>query len=233
VDTTPARDDAEQCTCGQTARESELCDCDATPCPVNHAAEERRERYVDAILAALARDTSRGPNWHAAADAAIAKADQEREKDVAQWGADLEAADTKIASLRAELKGAYAVAAHLRKEAAEVRAATLTDAADELEHCENEGGDCMCAAVTELRRMAAAARPDVDMAEVIARCPEHGTRTETYAECRCAAAREAAAQIAAAARPDTTPAPQPCPPGCIACATDESHDPARPDTTGA
>lgn len=30
----------ERCTCGDTACESELCDCDARPCPVDHAAEE-------------------------------------------------------------------------------------------------------------------------------------------------------------------------------------------------
>ena len=29
-----------RCTCGETACESELCDCDAVPCPVNHRVEE-------------------------------------------------------------------------------------------------------------------------------------------------------------------------------------------------
>ncbi|MGW2169159.1 hypothetical protein ACWC1C_01350 [Streptomyces sp. NPDC001705] len=29
-----------QCTCGQTACESELCACDCAPCPVDHASEE-------------------------------------------------------------------------------------------------------------------------------------------------------------------------------------------------
>ena len=33
---TPAE---EQCTCGRTACESDLCDCDEVPCPVDHAAE--------------------------------------------------------------------------------------------------------------------------------------------------------------------------------------------------
>jgi len=28
-----------RCTCGETACESELCDCDKTPCPVDHAFE--------------------------------------------------------------------------------------------------------------------------------------------------------------------------------------------------
>lgn len=32
----------DRCTCGETACESELCDCDARPCPVDHAAEEQR-----------------------------------------------------------------------------------------------------------------------------------------------------------------------------------------------
>lgn len=31
----------ETCRCGETACESELCDCDSTPCPVDHAAEYR------------------------------------------------------------------------------------------------------------------------------------------------------------------------------------------------
>lgn len=31
---------AERCTCGETACESALCDCDAIPCPVNHRAED-------------------------------------------------------------------------------------------------------------------------------------------------------------------------------------------------
>jgi hypothetical protein len=29
-----------RCTCGETACESELCDCDSVPCPVDHAAED-------------------------------------------------------------------------------------------------------------------------------------------------------------------------------------------------
>ncbi len=28
-----------RCTCGETACESELCDCDSYPCPLDHAAE--------------------------------------------------------------------------------------------------------------------------------------------------------------------------------------------------
>ena len=31
---------AERCTCGRTACESDLCDCDEIPCPVDHAAEQ-------------------------------------------------------------------------------------------------------------------------------------------------------------------------------------------------
>lgn len=33
----------DRCTCGETACESELCDCDSVPCPVDHAAEELAE----------------------------------------------------------------------------------------------------------------------------------------------------------------------------------------------
>lgn len=37
------------------------------------------------------------------------------------------------------------------------------------------------------------------VADLIAHCPEHGTSTETWMECRCAAARKAAATITAVA----------------------------------
>jgi hypothetical protein len=33
------------------------------------------------------------------------------------------------------------------------------------------------------------------LADLIARCPEHGTRTEAWPECRCAAARKTAATL--------------------------------------
>jgi len=39
--------------------------------------------------------------------------------------------------------------------------------------------------------------PEDALADLIARCPEHGTRTETWPECRCAAARKAATTLAA------------------------------------
>lgn len=39
----PAAEEAElACTCGRTACESDLCDCDVTPCPVDHAAAGAR-----------------------------------------------------------------------------------------------------------------------------------------------------------------------------------------------
>lgn len=37
----PAAESSLRCTCGETACESELCDCDSVPCPVDHAAEEQ------------------------------------------------------------------------------------------------------------------------------------------------------------------------------------------------
>lgn len=49
---------SERCTCGDTECESELCDCDARPCPVDHAAEERRsarETLVTTLTNLLAR----------------------------------------------------------------------------------------------------------------------------------------------------------------------------------
>ncbi|MFJ3089077.1 hypothetical protein [Streptomyces sp. NPDC086838] len=53
--------------CGDTGA------CNGGPCPLL----DRHERYVAAILDALARDTSRGPNWGAAATAVMAVADAE------------------------------------------------------------------------------------------------------------------------------------------------------------
>lgn len=47
--------------------------------------------------------------------------------------------------------------------------------------------------------------PDDVLADLIARCPEHGTATETWPECRCAAARKAAAMLA-----PTNPGTDPC-----------------------
>ncbi|MGW4388231.1 hypothetical protein [Streptomyces sp. NPDC004685] len=35
----PAAEPLPRCTCGETACESDLCDCDSAPCPVDHAAE--------------------------------------------------------------------------------------------------------------------------------------------------------------------------------------------------
>lgn len=45
-----------------------------------------------------------------------------------------------------------------------------------------------------------AAEVDV-LADLIARCPEHGTSTETWPECRCAAARKTAAMLAGSVTP--------------------------------
>ena len=39
-------------------------------------------------------------------------------------------------------------------------------------------------------------------ADLIAHCPEHGTSTETWPECRCEAARKAAATITAVSQPE-------------------------------
>ncbi|MFF4478703.1 hypothetical protein ACFY1A_17035 [Streptomyces sp. NPDC001520] len=52
------------------------------PCHCAHCdpVNARRERYAAAILTALARDTSMGPNWDNAADAAMAVADEENER---------------------------------------------------------------------------------------------------------------------------------------------------------
>ncbi|MFH9977915.1 hypothetical protein ACH4ND_01380 [Streptomyces sp. NPDC017179] len=38
----PAAEPSPRCTCGETACESELCDCDSVPCPVDHAAEAQQ-----------------------------------------------------------------------------------------------------------------------------------------------------------------------------------------------
>lgn len=48
-------------------------------------------------------------------------------------------------------------------------------------------------------------RPDDIAADLIARCPEHGNSTETWPECRCAAARKAAALLAGSTAEQPTP----------------------------
>lgn len=63
----------------------------------------RRERYADAILAALARDTANGPNWGAAADAAQVVADEEQQTLLAILQAERGQADGIIRRLRAAL----------------------------------------------------------------------------------------------------------------------------------
>jgi hypothetical protein len=42
-----------RCTCGDTACESELCDCDSAPCPVDHAREARQDPTQDGTAAPL------------------------------------------------------------------------------------------------------------------------------------------------------------------------------------
>jgi hypothetical protein len=89
----------------------------------------------------------------------------------------------------------------LRTHDAEVRAATLDQAADDLEvRCRAQAGPCFCGlAADELRRMAAAARPD--------RVP---TRAEIADQVRVVDASQRhvddllAAYHRTAARPDTT-----------------------------
>ncbi|MGP3940479.1 hypothetical protein [Streptomyces sp. 6N106] len=78
-------DRRDRCTCGETACESELCDCDSVPCPVDHAADYRREQYAAALYYA---DNENPDLWEYAdpnvqdvyrkhADAAMAVADEE------------------------------------------------------------------------------------------------------------------------------------------------------------
>lgn len=47
-----------RCTCGETACESELCDCDCAPCPVDHAREANEMACQDCLAGV------HGPNTH-------------------------------------------------------------------------------------------------------------------------------------------------------------------------
>ncbi|WP_329168326.1 hypothetical protein OG709_29965 [Streptomyces sp. NBC_01267] len=72
--------------------------------------DDRRERYAAAILDALAQDTSRGPNWGEAADAAMAVADEELASQKHSMGEEWAKAYAEAASLStelAEVRGLY------------------------------------------------------------------------------------------------------------------------------
>lgn len=113
-----------RCTCGETVCESELCDCDSAPCPVDHAREDdRRERYAGAILDALARDTTRGPNWGAAAEAVMAMADEEitdrlnaERSNAARYLFERDVAQSENDRLRAELDENTGIIRALRRQ---------------------------------------------------------------------------------------------------------------------
>jgi hypothetical protein len=92
--------------------------CPGTPASAPAApadrATDRRDRYADAILDALARDTTHGPHWGAAADAVMAVADAEqaelraelaRVKDHrAYWHYEVRNADARIRELDTEVE---------------------------------------------------------------------------------------------------------------------------------
>lgn len=117
------------------------------------AGDERRERYAAAILAALARDTSHGPNWDAAADAAMTVADVEQQ-DLRDR---LRVAEEVVVLFRTELLD-------LRAELGQARTTTLAEAADEAaSHASfhggksSVGGRALLYLTKVLRRMAVAA----------------------------------------------------------------------------
>lgn len=53
---------ANRCTCGETACESELCDCDATPCPANHRGEHAEAELRRLCSCDLNSETTQGPD---------------------------------------------------------------------------------------------------------------------------------------------------------------------------
>ncbi|MCT2594244.1 hypothetical protein LHJ74_30790 [Streptomyces sp. N2-109] len=126
--------DAMRCTCGETACESELCDCDAYPCPVDHAADERRERYAAAIRENVYIAVG---DLDKCADAAIAVADAEKRqiiqdsaRIVEKW-ADASEENTR---LRAELDEIAEENARLRVDLDQVRMGRRNDAYLAREH---------------------------------------------------------------------------------------------------
>jgi len=52
-----------RCTCGETACESELCDCDKTPCPVDHAFEAQVLREAAEKIRAY-KGALNGKEWN-------------------------------------------------------------------------------------------------------------------------------------------------------------------------
>lgn len=143
-------------------------------CPDRASAREdlQRERYADAILAALARDTTNGPDWGAAADAAMAVADEEQQTLLAMLQAERGQADGIIRRLRAELGQARGTTGQDTTVPAdgEQQIAELTDADRQfLRFALDEAADRMYssdgftdddeAALSKLRRLAADPEP--------------------------------------------------------------------------
>jgi hypothetical protein len=58
ADTEYSQAPEDRCTCGETACESELCDCDSVPCPVDHAREANEAACQDCLAGV------HGPNAH-------------------------------------------------------------------------------------------------------------------------------------------------------------------------
>lgn len=135
------------------------------------AGDERRDRYAAAILAALARDTSRGPNWGSAADAVLAVADAEQRKlrralassegirenadfHLGQEMARRQLAEKEAARLRGELGQARTTRATVLRERADFYEGVLRDSLDP------DSDPRYCTAVHDivlgLRRLAAA-----------------------------------------------------------------------------
>ncbi|WP_328903244.1 hypothetical protein OHR86_27985 [Streptomyces sp. NBC_00441] len=124
----------------------------SAPAAPTDRATDRRDRYAAAILDALARDTTRGPHWGAAADAAMAVADAEQ----AALRAEAEGLDE---ALRGLISASDKDVARLRAD----RAAVLREAANALVAGPVDNLVSAPAAFTEaiemLRRMADEVQP--------------------------------------------------------------------------
>ena len=224
--------DGARCICGQTACESENCDCDSRTCPVNHAAEETDEERED--REATARDHAAGDHQHCGITCEVElPTDHLRNFVIAKgYPGTAGALDELLRRAAAAASPAPAdrAATRDRTRRAIGEASGFTWLPDELMEPDGYGehADAVLAVLDAPADRAAVLR-EADW--IVEHCPDHGCVEPSTAVCHCEIAdrlRRLAGEAAAGAHRTeqaaeaqrTRPTPFECEPGnrCNACA---------------